>query len=113
MSCTEIFGFDKEGNAYLQDEIKNSWRGAMAIWNILEQRYLPQYRPSFIPDYIADEDIEDYCKYKPSRTSAMFDKNAMQEIWDLANDKRLKDNEKIVLSTTFDDLIIKKENFKQ
>lgn len=113
MSYTEIFGFDRNGDAYLQDEVTNAWRRAMSIWSILEERYLPQYRPSFIPKHIENKDIEKVLGYKPSRTSCIFDNKAMKEIWNLADDERLKSNEKIALATTFDYVIIKKENFEQ
>jgi len=112
MSYTEIFGFDKEGNAYGQADIRNAWRGGMAIWSTLESRYLPAYRPSYVPAYIPDDQIESYCTYKPSRCSAMEPK-AMQGIWDLVRDERLKDCEKIALACTFDHVIIKKEDFSK
>ena len=37
MSCTEIFGFDKNGDAYYYDSVENAWRGGMAIWHYLLQ----------------------------------------------------------------------------
>jgi len=109
MSYTEIFGFDKEGNAYGQADIRNAHRGAMAIWSILEKRYLPPYRPSYVPSHVLDKDIESYCHYKPSRSFCM-EVEPMRAIWDLVNDKRLKDCEKIALACTFDHVIIKKED---
>ncbi len=58
MSSTEIFGFDKEGNAFGQADVNNAWRGAMAIWRILEERYLPPHRPSYLPKHIPDNMAE-------------------------------------------------------
>ncbi len=111
MSYTEIYGFNKEGFAYSEADVKNAHRGAMAIWSILENRYLPQYRPSYVPSYISDEELERYCHYKPARTSAFMDENAMKEVWNLVDDERLKDCEKIALASTFDHVIINKDDF--
>lgn len=48
MSYTEIFAFNKEGNAYMAGMARNSWRGAMMIWNIMEERHLPPYIPEYV-----------------------------------------------------------------
>jgi hypothetical protein len=113
MSYTEIYGFDKEGNAYMENEVKNAHRGAMAIWNILEERYLPAYRPSYVPSYIPDSKVEEFCYCRPTRCSAMMDRDAMKEVWNLINDDRLKECEQIALASTLDYVIIKKENFPE
>jgi hypothetical protein len=110
MSTTGIYGFDKEGNAYLQDETRNSWRGGMAIWNLIEERYLPAYRPSYVPSSIPDDKIETWCHYKPIRMADMGNENAAHEIWDLADNPKLTDSERIVLFTTFDKCLVKKED---
>ena len=75
MSYTEMFAL-KENRSIDYDwkeEVRNSYRGAMAIWIILEKKYLPS-----LP--------------KPDRLSY---------------------NEKIVLLSTFDNVLIKRENFKK
>ena len=110
MSYTEIYAFGKDGNAYLFKEINNSWRGAMAIWTVLEEKYLPQYRPSYVPPSVLDSELKDYCNYKPSRCGAIFDKKAMQEIWDLVNGDLMTPEERIVLATTFDKVIIARKD---
>ena len=48
MSYTEIFAFNKEGNAYMAGMARNAWRGAMTIWNIMEERHLPPYIPEYV-----------------------------------------------------------------
>ena len=113
MSYTEIFGFDKDGNAYSADEVKNAWRGAMAIWNILEQKYLSQYRPSYVPKWIPDDKLESHLGYKPSRCSALMDEEAMKEIWSLADDKKVSRTDRICLFTTFDRCLVKRDNIKK
>jgi len=87
MSYTEICGFDKKGNAYLQASVRNSWRGAMAIWNILGKRYLSAYYQT--------------------------DANTIKEVWDLFNSDNISDIDRIVLGTTYDKVIVKKEKFSE
>lgn len=113
MSYTEIVCFKNNGDAESCTDIKNSWRGAMAIWNILEKKYLPQYRPSYIPKDIPDSMLEAYCGYKPSRCSAMMDRDAMKEIWNLFDKNNVSKVDRIVLGTTFDKMLVKKENFQE
>lgn len=114
MSSTEIFCFDKNGDAAYRGAIPNAWRGAMAIWCELEERYLPQFRPASVPSYIPDDQIERVLHYKPRRaTWVRFGKDELepaQEIWDLYRDARLPEHEKIVLGTTFDHVLVKKEH---
>ena len=112
MSYTEIFGFDKEGNAYFAGETGNAFRSAMAIWGILEERYLPPYRPSYVPEYVPDSEIEKFCTYKPSRCGS-FNDEAMKENWNLADNDKVSTTDKIVLFTTFDRCLVKKENIGQ
>ena len=98
MSYTEIYGFDKKGIAYEAGEIQNSWRGGMAVWLILEEKYLPQYKP------VHESPIR--C-FKPSRCTT-FDNNVMKEIWDLVNNEKVTRTDRIVLATTFDFCVIRK-----
>lgn len=85
MSYTEIFKFDKDGNSESVADIKNSFRGAMAVWNILGEKYC-------------------------GRRASMFDLSAMKRIWNLADDKRVSLDERIVLCTTFDKCLIRKDD---
>lgn len=96
MSYTEIYGFDKNGDAYYYDSVGNAWRGGMAIWQYLEKKYLPPY----------------YSKYAHIKTSRCYsmDNEAMKDIWQLANDERVSEVDKICLLTTFDNVLVKKED---
>lgn len=85
MSYTEIFKFNKEGNSESYADIKNSHRGCMAIWNILGNKY---------------------CGHGAS----IWDINQMKEIWNLADNVRVSFDERIVLCTTFDNCLIRKED---
>jgi len=97
MSYTELVGF-KEGKPELSEEIRNAFRGAMAIWTILDETHLPPYYASWDPDK------------RISRASAMMDPNAIKEVWALANDEKVPIDERLVLGTTFDKVLVKREN---
>lgn len=112
MSCTEIYGFDQNGDAYFYDEVKKSFRGAMAIWARLEEKYLPPYVPEFARSRGIEtaEDFERKHGYKPSRCIAILERDAMKEIWDLATSEKIPETDKICLHTTFDKCLVKKED---
>lgn len=102
MSYTEIYKFKKNGNAELLSEIKNSWRGAMAIWDILDKKYLPK----FVPDWaklLGTTDQEYY------RTADMMGEG-IKEIWALYKNPNVSEIDKIVLASTFDHVIVLKEH---
>ena len=107
MSYTELFYFNKKGEANKLSTHQNAWRGAMAVWKLMEDKYLPPY----IPDWaraIGDPG-QTY-----SRTASMFgDDMAIKEIWQLADKDDVSMEDKIVLCTTFDKAIVKKENLPQ
>lgn len=113
MSSTEIFGFDKIGNAYKAGEVKNAYRGVVAIWRILEEKYLPPYRPSYVPEWVSDDEVENFLHYKPSRCLVIMEENAVQEIWNLVDNKNVSEIDKICLLTTFDRCLVKKENLEK
>ena len=96
MSYTEIYKFGKDGNAELFAEVKNSFRGAMAVWNILEKKYLPKY----IPEWAMGDTSREY-----SRSSDFFGK-ALKEVWDLFYSDKISENDKVVLGSTFDNVIV-------
>lgn len=116
MSTTEIYVFGKDGYARFYAETQNAWRGAMAIWSFLEEKYLPAYIPDYVTSCnwyypnITPQEVELRLKYKPTRLSASFGKGRVpaQDIWDLADDLRLTRPERIVLYTTFDHCLIKR-----
>jgi len=117
MSYTELYGFDKNGDAYFQAEVPNSWRGAVAIWGIMEKKYLPPYIPNYVKSTnwyfngISFDEVTCKLGYAPSRICSMFESNnPIKEIWDLVDNERVPQIEKIVLMTTFDKVLVKKEN---
>lgn len=86
MSYTEIFKFDKNGNSESVADIKNSYRGCMAVWDFLGKKYL---------------DVG----------ASIFDLSVMERIWNLMDDERVSVNERIVMATTLDKCLVKKEDF--
>ena len=94
MSCTEIFAFDIAGNAHEYCDIRNAWRGAMAVWRKMEEEYLP-------PKIFYGQKI--------SRLMGLNPKDA-DEIWDLFSNTKVPEHERIVLGTTFDKCLVRKED---
>lgn len=98
MSYTEIYKFKKNGNAQKIGDINNAFRGAMAVWSILEKKYLPPFMPS-------------WANGKPGNYTRLSDfKNAIKEIWNLLNAEQVSESDKIVLCSTFDNVIVLKED---
>lgn len=109
MSATEIYGFDQDGEAHQVGEVKNAWRGAMAIWAELEQRYLPEYVPEWA-EGLSDDFIKRFYKGGFSRLSDVLNREAMKEIWVLFEKDEVSLVDKIVLGTTFDYVVVKRED---
>lgn len=97
MSYTEIVAF-KNGKACDVKEIQNAWRGAMSVWMLMDESHLPPYYASWDP------------AKKVSRASAMMDPNAMKQVWELANNENVPIDERLVMGTTFDKALVKREN---
>lgn len=116
MSCTEIYAFNKDGTPTLYGRTRNAWRGAMAVWNEMERRYLPPYIPEYVKycnwfrNGMSVEEIEVILGYKPSRCTSICENDAMKEIWDLYNKENVPEKDKIVLATTFDKCLVHKED---
>ncbi len=111
MSYTEIYKFKKNGEAEFLDETKIAFRGAMMVWMKLEEKYLPSLSP---PLWASTE--EEKSRYH-SRTSKMMFGNEgphpMQPIWDLGRDEKVDKHERIVMLTTFDNVLARKEDLPQ
>lgn len=102
MSYVEIYAFDCAGNGHLYGEIKNSWSGAPAVWAYMEEKYLPP----FVPDGMTLEDIQSDSK----KTSRLQSINTMNEIWELVDDPKISEADRIVLFTTLDECLVRKED---
>lgn len=97
MSCTEMFYFDSKGNARELTELHNAWAGAVAVWQALERKYLPPYKPAWARDGAV---VEGY-----SRVTS-FDEDAMKDIWALFKRADVEESDKLVLGTTFDNVVV-------
>jgi hypothetical protein len=109
MSYTELFQFGKTGEAEELGDVQNAWRGAHAVWRLLETKYLsPLPRPIWMSP-------EDYEKNGYSRTSVppLREVNALKEIWDLWKNENVSRIDKIVLGTTFDNVIVLRDNIEE
>lgn len=112
MSYTEIYTFSKDGACEDCHEVKNAWRGALAVWSLLERKYLPVYRPRYVPDYVPDDEVEAFCGFSPNRIGA-FDGDAIKEIWNLCRQSYVSETDKIVLLTTLDNVLVKREHIQK
>lgn len=88
MSYTEIIKFDKNGKPHSGGRVQNASQGSYSIWNLLTNKYLTR----------------DFNNIDPKKE---------QETWNLFRDSRLTDTEKIVLGSTFDYVLIKKDDINQ
>lgn len=112
MSSTEMVYFTKDGFAHHGTDIQNAWRGAMAVWHFIEEKYLPPFKPSFVVPF--SEDIESLLGYQPMRSNAsVMEGEPIREVWQLYHDERISKIDKIVLGTTFDRALVKKEDFPE
>jgi len=100
MSYTEIYKFKKDGNIECFAEVKNAFRGAMAIWSNVEKRYLPKFMPIWA--------MGDTSKYY-SRVSDIMG-GGIKEIWALFETTKISETDKIVLGSSFDNVVVMKED---
>jgi hypothetical protein len=100
MSYTEIYKFKKNGDAEMFAEVKNAFRGAMAIWITVEKRYLPKY----IPVWVMGDTSKNY-----SRITDISGK-ALNDIWALFDSDKVTEMDKIVLGSSFDNVVVMKDD---
>lgn len=116
MSYTEIFTFNKDGLCCDEYDVKNAWHGAMAVWRILEEKYLPPYRPRYVPEGMPMEEFENRFGYKPSRlsiTAAVEKENPANQIWDLFENESISMDDRIVLGTTLDHVLVRRNEIEK
>lgn len=98
MSYTEIYKFKQNGDSEFLDETKNAFRGAMAIWEFIEKKYLPK----FAPLWAMGDTSKEY-----SRITDLF---GVKEIWGVYDSDKISEIDKIVLGSTFDGVIVMKDD---
>ena len=92
MSYTEIYSFNRDGFAESAGEVWNATRGAWVIWTTMEKRHLPPFTIS---------------GFTLSRLNKM---DTAEEVWQLAVNKAVPEHERIVMLSTMDKCLVKKEN---
>lgn len=115
MDYTIMYRFGADGNAQVLAHVADPVKGTTEIWRILERRYLPVYAPYYLkakiwyhPGMNADM-IRKKLGYVPSRLGpgAMA---AREEIFALVNNPQVSREDKIVLLTTMDNILVRREN---
>lgn len=106
----KVFIFGKDGAAKDYSRIVNAELGNMLVWRTLEKKYLPSlpHHDWMLTDkdsYISRIDAYGFTKEEYQ--------NNLQDIWMLIFDNRLAVDEKIVLESTFSQVLIKREDFER
>lgn len=83
MSYTELYAVNKKGEVEFYDEVKNSWAGGMHVWNTLNEKY--SFNDSMFTQF--------------KRTWGAFNKGVYEKYED------------VMLGSSFDNCVIKKEDF--
>lgn len=108
MSYTEITFFGKDGKPSYTEEIRNAWRGAISVWHFMEETYLPEYIPDFVKAVPSLH--EEGRKYHRTPSG---DSKTLKEVWDIVNLESIIRKHQIVMLSTYDNVLVKKENFKE
>jgi hypothetical protein len=102
VSQTYLYTVSQKGVVSKHHEFSNSWRGAMWVWMRLREEYFPDH--IFHQEYRYDD---------PRTIEACKWVMKYEDIWSLSDDSRLIKQEKIVLGSTYDNVIVKKENLDE
>lgn len=94
MSALIIYGVDLQGNTYAYSSLKNSWGGAIKIWQFLGNKYFPK-----------PEDLEDLSGFEYNALNMEY----LKKIWSLQSREDIPLCERALLFTTFDGCMCKKE----
>ena len=101
MSSTEIYYVSQKKRVYGYVNIRNSWRGAIFVWSNLWKKH-------------CQERIKELSK---ASGGYVFDnpvnEKDMRLVWDLFKDKEIPSYERAILGSTFDGVILEKENFQR
>lgn len=102
MACTEVYTIRKKDARFVfYSEIPFAFTGAPLIWQTMEEKYLPSL-------FLDDDHRRAGFKYYSRFISGGRDK--LHEVWALEYDPRLTQQERIVMSTTYDYAVIRKED---
>ncbi len=94
MSYTEIYKVKTNGDVELYSEVQNSYRGASLVWKQMAMRYIPVCR------------MDEMAYYEMWR-------KGLRPVWDLARNERVPLAHRIVMTSTFDNVMVRKEDIPQ
>lgn len=106
MSSTEIYGILDNGEIQKIGRTHNATRGAMNIWQTLEEKYLPPFQPVWLRSYPDERNKKHYRVHS-------IDYKDIDEIWQLFMSGKMNRNEDIALGSTADYVIVMKENIPE
>lgn len=106
----KVFIFGKDGIANNHCRIVDAERGNMFVWRTLEQKYLPSLPHN---DWMLTDKDSYISRIDAYGLTKEEYQNNLQDIWMLIFDNRLTVDEKIVLESTFSQVLIKREDFKR
>lgn len=86
MSCTEMYVVDSDGDVILHKEFSNSHRGAMMVWRQIAENM--GFNVDF-PFLVGD---------------------GIQKVWNIWKDNTAPLSHRIVMASTFDNVMVKREN---
>jgi hypothetical protein len=119
MSVIEMVAFKKDGFAVPFADIQNAFLGAPMVWHFIEEKYLPPFKPQWVVNMfgdVPDDKIEETVGFKPTRTAplstATTEEKPIREIWRFYHDPAISRTDKIVLGTTFDLTLVRREQFE-
>ena len=118
MSTTEIYAFNRKGEAYFYGEASKAWRGQFTVLSLMEERHLPLYLPPYVtlsPWYregMTDAEIIKRNGHRPTRLMPWVsgDPEAANAIFALAYNEKVPEHERIALLTTLDNALARKED---
>lgn len=87
MSCATLYVFRMDGEFETYNEYRNSWHGAMLIWNNMAEKYGTPFN--------------------------LLDEKSMKGLWGLADDPKVPLHDRITLATTFDRFVVYSGDFQK
>jgi len=102
MACTEFYTIrKKDGRFIFYDEVPGAMRGAYLIWHNIERKYLPSLP---MEDWMVRSNWDYYSRFLHNK------REELDEFWNLDKDPRLSWQDRILLGTTTDYAVIRKED---
>lgn len=102
----QIYKFNLSGEVDLISEIDDIFNGCFSIWNYFDEKYLePIENPYTVKNSLKEKRF--------FRSYDLLKQDSLKEIFELFDTDKLTRNEKIILGSTFDRIIVKKENIEE